>query len=511
MGVLDGIKVLELARVPPAEMPGMIMADMGADVLKIETPEPDRVNDELNIRRTIHAFVNRNKRSMTLNMKSPEGQAVFRKLAAGADVIVEGFRPGVMDRLGAGYQAIRELNPRIIYCSLSGFGQDGPYRNYPAHDMNYLSLAGVLNLIGDAGSKKPVIPLNLVADYAGASLHGALGIALALFARERTGRGQQVDISYLDTTLSLLAATPNMRFFFSDGVSPRRGEGFLGGTYPYYAIYETRDGKLLTIGCTEPWLWENFCKAIGRPDFAQFARKPDQFVRAANRRGGGGPRRDRGGHPHARPRRLVRVPGQARRVRGQGLRDRGDGARSADQSPGHDRRRRAPHPRPRAPVRRRHQALRDAGHGPHRRPAGRRAHRGDPEGSRAWAPTRSRVCASGRSSNSRPRAVIAERWRQLTLLSLAELLALSLWFSASAVLPALAREWSLTDAGSAGLTIAVQLGFIAGTLVAAVTNLPDVWPARRLMAASAAAGRQSPTPSSRSRWTASPPRSRCAS
>src|SRR6266850_5022245 len=282
MGVLDGIKVLELARVPPAEMPGMIMADMGADVLKIETPEPERQHDERWVRQTIHAFVNRNKRSMTLNMKAPEGQAIFRKLAAGADVIVEGFRPGVMDRLGAGYQALHELNPRLIYCSLSGFGQDGPYKNYPAHDMNYLSLGGVLNLIGDAGSKKPVIPLNLVADYAGASLHGALGIVLALFARERTGRGQHVDISYLDTTLSLLAATPNMRFFFSDGVAPRRGEGFLGGSYPYYAIYETRDGKLLTIGCTEPWLWANFCKAIDRPDFVKFARQPDQFVRAAN-------------------------------------------------------------------------------------------------------------------------------------------------------------------------------------------------------------------------------------
>jgi crotonobetainyl-CoA:carnitine CoA-transferase CaiB-like acyl-CoA transferase len=140
----------------------------------------------------------------------------------------------------------------------------------------------VLNLIGEAGSRKPVIPLNLVADYAGASLHGALGIVLALFARERTGRGQHVDVSYLDTTVSLLAATPNMRFFFSDGMAPRRGEGFLGGSYPYYAIYETRDGKLLTIGCTEPWLWENFCRAIGRPDFVPFARKPDQFVRAAN-------------------------------------------------------------------------------------------------------------------------------------------------------------------------------------------------------------------------------------
>ena len=281
MGALDGIKVLELARVPPAEMPGMLLADMGADVLKIETPEPDRPQGEEWVRRTIHTFVNRNKRSMTLDMKSPDAQAIFRRLATTADVIVEGFRPGVMKRLGADYDAIRPLNPRVVYCSLSGFGQDGPYRDFPAHDMNYLSLAGVLNLIGEK-DRKPVIPLNLVADYAGASMHGALGIVLALFARERTGRGQHVDVSYLDTTVSLLAATPNMRFFFSDGMAPRRGEGFLGGSYPYYAIYETKDDKLLTIGCTEPWLWANFCRAIGRPDFEKFARTSDQFVRAAN-------------------------------------------------------------------------------------------------------------------------------------------------------------------------------------------------------------------------------------
>src|SRR5213596_799406 len=281
MGALDGIKILELARVPPAELPGMLLADMGADVLKIETPEPGRYMDESWVRRTIHSFTNRNKRSMTLNMKAGDGQAIFRKLAAGADVIVEGFRPGVMTRLGADYETLSRTNPRLVYSSLSGFGQDGPYRDRPAHDMNYLSLAGVLNLIGEK-DRKPVIPLNLVADYAGASLHGALGIMLALFARERTGRGQHVDVSYLDTTVSLLAATPNMRFFFSDGLAPRRGEGFLGGSYPYYAIYETRDGKLLTIGCTEPWLWANFCRAIDRPDFVKFARQHDQFVRAAN-------------------------------------------------------------------------------------------------------------------------------------------------------------------------------------------------------------------------------------
>ena len=281
MGVLDGIKIIELARVAPGEFCTMMLADMGAEVLKIETPEPHAPGDAEAARRAAFAFVNRNKRSMALNLKAPEGQAIFKKLSAGADVIVEGFRPGVMKRLGGDYETIRALNPRIVYCSLSGFGQDGPYKSYPAHDMNYLSLSGMLGLIGEA-DRKPAIPLNVVADYGGASLHGALGIMLALYGREKTGRGQHVDVSYLDTTLNLLAATPNMRFFFSDGTAPRRGAGFLGGSYPYYAIYETRDRKLLTIGCTEPWLWENFCKAIGRSDFACFARKPDQFVRTAN-------------------------------------------------------------------------------------------------------------------------------------------------------------------------------------------------------------------------------------
>jgi alpha-methylacyl-CoA racemase len=280
MGVLDGIKILELARVPPAELPGMFLADMGADVLKIDTPPEEREDDEAR-RRAAFVYVNRNKRSLALNLKAPEGRAIFTRLATTADIIVEGFRPGVMKRLGADYESIKALNPRIIYCSLSGFGHNGPYRDFPAHDGNYLSLAGVLGLIGEPG-RKPVFPLNLVADYAGASMHGALGIMLALYARERTGRGQHVDVSYLDTSVALLAATPNMRFFWSDGLAPKRGEGFLGGSYPYYAVYETADGKLLTIGCTEPWLWANFCKAIDRPDFIKFARQADQFVRAAN-------------------------------------------------------------------------------------------------------------------------------------------------------------------------------------------------------------------------------------
>ena len=199
-GPLAGLRVVELAGIGPGPFAAMMLADMGAEVLKIDSPDPHRPDGDEWARRTIHAFTNRNKRSLTLDMKKPEGQAIFRKLAAGADVIVEGFRPGVMKRLGADYETVRALNPRVVYCSLSGFGQDGPYRNSPAHDMNYLSLAGVLGLIGEP-DRKPVIPLNLVADYAGASLHGALGIMLALFARERTGRGQHVDVSYLDTTV----------------------------------------------------------------------------------------------------------------------------------------------------------------------------------------------------------------------------------------------------------------------------------------------------------------------
>ena len=241
MGVLDGIKVLEMARVPPAEMPGMFLADMGADVLKVETP-PETTEDAATKRRAAFAYVNRNKRSLALNMKAPEAQAIFKKLAASADVIVEGFRPGVMKRLGADYATLSAANPRLVYCSLSGFGHNGPYKDYPAHDGNYLSLAGVLNLIGEP-DRKPIFPLNLVADYGGASMHGALGIMMALFARERTGRGQHVDVSYLDTSLALLAATPNMRFFWSDGMAPKRGEGFLGGSYPYYAVYETKDAQ----------------------------------------------------------------------------------------------------------------------------------------------------------------------------------------------------------------------------------------------------------------------------
>jgi alpha-methylacyl-CoA racemase len=277
---LEGIKVLELARVAPAELPGMMLADMGADVLKIETPSDEYADDDAK-RKAAFAYVNRNKRSIALNLKAPEGQAVLKKLTAGADVIVEGFRPGVMKRLGADYETLAAVNPRLVYCSLSGFGQTGPYRDMPAHDLNYLAIAGALGLIGEA-ERPPAIPLNLVADYAGASMHGLAGVLLALFARERTGKGQHVDVSYLDTTISLLAATPGLWDFFRSGRWPARGVGALAGSYPYYTTYETSDGKLLSIGCTEPWLWQNFCRAIGREDLAKAALHSGDFQNAAD-------------------------------------------------------------------------------------------------------------------------------------------------------------------------------------------------------------------------------------
>ncbi len=268
-GPLKGLKVLELIRVPPGAFCTMMLADMGAEVVKIETPvaaTPEQVAQAE--RRAAFQFVNRGKRSIAINLKQPDGQTLLHQLAADADVLVEGFRPGVMARLGGDHETLKRVNPRLIYCSLSGYGQDGPYRDLPAHDINFLAIAGVLDLIGEP-DRPPAVPLNLIADYAGASLHGAVGILLALLARRRTGRGQLVDVSYLDTSLALLAATPMMQTFLCGGSDSHRGVGLLGGSYPYYTTYETADGKALAVGCTDAGQWDAFCKAIGLAELAR--------------------------------------------------------------------------------------------------------------------------------------------------------------------------------------------------------------------------------------------------
>ncbi len=288
-GALDGIRVLEVNRVEPGSFLTMMLGDMGAEVIKVETPggQPGAKGGELarssDARVLASSFTQRNKRSLTLNLKDPAGQKVLQRLAEQVDVLVEGFRPGVMKRLGGDYETLSKRNSRLVYCSLSGFGQEGPYRDYPAHDINYLALAGVLSCLGGSEGPPP-IPLNLVADYAGATLHGVVGVLLALFARERTGRGQHVDIAYLDTTFSLLSAAPNVQDYFKRGNVPARGKGVFGGDYAFYGTYETKDQKLISLGCTEPWLWHNFCDAVERPDWKACALRGRDFSNEADRR-----------------------------------------------------------------------------------------------------------------------------------------------------------------------------------------------------------------------------------
>ncbi|MCP5201405.1 MAG: CoA transferase [Gammaproteobacteria bacterium] len=282
---LDGLRVIELNRVAPGSYCTMMLADMGAEVIRVETPsgaggakDNAVADDDIWVK---SEYTNRNKQSITLNLKHPDAQAVLHDLARTADVVVEGFRPGVTARLGCDYATLSALNPRLVYCSLSGFGQDGPYAARAGHDLNYLALAGALGQIGHREGP-PVIPLNIIGDYAGATLHGVVGILLALLARHASGAGQHVDVSYLDASFALLAAVPGIRNFFVGGPEPQRGDNVFAGEQPYYTVYETADGRWLTVGCMEPWLWNNFCAAIGRPELEAACMQRDDFQAAAS-------------------------------------------------------------------------------------------------------------------------------------------------------------------------------------------------------------------------------------
>ena len=275
MMALEGIKVLDFCRNAPGMFATMILADLGADVLMVERPmDETRAAYELIVagiqspedeRR--HASFNalqRNKRSIALNLKEPEALEIFNQLAADADVVVEGFRPGVVDRLGVGYENVRQINPWAVYCSVSGYGQTGPYAQMAGHDINYISFAGALGLIGESPEDKPAIPLNLIADYAGGGLCGAVGILAALMAREKTGQGQYVDIAMTEGVLYMLCGM--IADALSQGYRPARGGNRLNGGSPYYNVYRTADGKYFSIAAIEPWFWENLCRAVGRED-----------------------------------------------------------------------------------------------------------------------------------------------------------------------------------------------------------------------------------------------------
>jgi crotonobetainyl-CoA:carnitine CoA-transferase CaiB-like acyl-CoA transferase len=256
-GALAGITVLDLSRLLPGPYCSMILADHGARVIAVE----DRrfAAEGLFIRQ-----VNRNKQHISLNLKTAEGLEVFRRLARRADVLIEGFRPGVVQRLGVDYASLSRDNPRLVYCSITGYGQEGALRERAGHDVNYLAQAGVLDLIG-LPEHPPSIPGVQLADIAGGALMAVIGIQLALLARERTHQGQYIDISMTDGAAALLPLVLFLRE--QAGATPRRGDAMFSHRFACYNTYRTADGRHVAIGALENRFWQALCSHLGRPEY----------------------------------------------------------------------------------------------------------------------------------------------------------------------------------------------------------------------------------------------------
>jgi crotonobetainyl-CoA:carnitine CoA-transferase CaiB-like acyl-CoA transferase len=256
-GALTGITVLDLSRLLPGPFGSMILADHGARVISIE--DKRFLADALFI-----STVNRNKEHLSLDLKTPEGKEIFFRLVKTADVVMEGFRPGVVQRLGVDYDTVYKVNPGIIYCSITGYGQAGPYVNRVGHDVNYLSNAGILDLIGQADSS-PAIPGVQIADIAGGGMNAVIGILLALVARNQTGKGQYIDISMTDGVLGFLS----IPLFFHQLTRqiPSRSDAVLSHRYACYNTYETADGRFLSIGAVEHRFWKKLCEHLELPEY----------------------------------------------------------------------------------------------------------------------------------------------------------------------------------------------------------------------------------------------------
>jgi alpha-methylacyl-CoA racemase len=268
---LEGIRVLDLTRLLPGALATQYLADFGADVIKIEQPGAGDYARHLftgHGESPVFAATNRGKRSAAIDLKQEAGRALLVALARTADVLVESFRPGVMDRLGAGYGVLRRENRRLIYAALTGYGQEGPMRGAAGHDLNYLAMAGALDLIGERGGA-PVVPGVQIADIAGGAMQTALGVLLALAARERNGVGQFVDVSMTRGAASLLAIP------LAHG-GAARGEGVLSGEYACYSVYRCADNRWIAAGALEPKFWAALCNALGRPDLVERQYAPDQ-------------------------------------------------------------------------------------------------------------------------------------------------------------------------------------------------------------------------------------------
>ncbi len=275
---LEGVRVLDLSRLLPGGFCSLLLADYGAEVVKVEDTgmgdyirwsPPFYEGPHESARSALFLSLNRNKRSIRLDLKSEGGREALLRLVEQHDVVLESFRPGVLARLGVGYEDMRARNPGIVYCAISGYGQDGPKRDASGHDMNYLGLVGLLGLTGARGGE-PVQAAGQIADLGGGALMAAFGILAALRERERSGEGQLVDVSMADGALSWLAMVAGA--FFADGVVPRRGDLPLAGSLICYRPYECADGWV-SLGALEPKFWQAFCRGVGRDELipAQFS------------------------------------------------------------------------------------------------------------------------------------------------------------------------------------------------------------------------------------------------
>jgi len=266
-GPLNGVKMLDLSRLLPGPYCSLLLADLGMDVLKVEDPEQgDYMRMMGPVRKNDGAYflaLNRNKKSMILNLKVEEGKEIFYKLIETYDIVLEGFRPGVMDRLGIGYQELKKRNPGVIFCSLSGYGQDGPYRDRSGHDINYIGLGGILELTGTKETG-PVIPGVQIADIGAGAMMAAFAILAAVIHRQKTGEGQHLDVAMHDGVISWLSIHAGK--YLTDQILPQRGEMHLSGRYACYQVYPTKNGRYMSLGALEPKFWKNFCEAVGKKD-----------------------------------------------------------------------------------------------------------------------------------------------------------------------------------------------------------------------------------------------------
>ena len=277
MTALDGVVVLDLTRLLPGAVATQWLADFGAEVIKIEQPGTgDYARHAFSDggENPIFALTNRGKKSVELDLKNPRDKEQFLKLALTADVAIEGFRPDVMDRLGLGYEVLSAANPRLIYAALTGYGADGKYSALAGHDINYLALAGVLDLMG--AKEAPALSGIQIADLAGGSMQAVIGILLALEARHRTGRGQRVDVSMFAGSCALMPVP--LSVLISSGRAPERGNELLSGRFACYHIYPAAEGSFVAVGALEPKFWQNLCRELGCEDLIadQFAPEPRQ-------------------------------------------------------------------------------------------------------------------------------------------------------------------------------------------------------------------------------------------